>query len=227
MSNGEYPEDLQSALENVRRMRDLVDQVRGSHPMRMVMRPMMLYGLAVGPFMVAFCVISQQILDSSSNLVWGFTKSTWLWGFGIVFLVANGIIKNYIVSVISRRKGYDLLSVWKKIFNAGYLRIILPLLVILAVGSYIIAPTDQAHMLVGFITVVLASVVIAQPLTMPLPEMTIIGIYMMITGIISLFVLPDYPFYKLAVIWGGVCGIMGGIWWKMPRENSEVGEDNG
>ena len=200
--NSVSPNDLQSALDEVRRIRDLVERTRMSHPIRYLLRPLMFYVIALAPLVVIYGIVSQWILDAETDNVLGLSKDTLLWVFGAASLVFISVIKAVVPWIAFHRDEQELLRILRKIYTADYFRVVLPVVCLAAAACVAMAQAGNAHQIMGLITAAVGVVWMMATLMFPLPEYPPISIFLIVTGILSIFILPAYPFYKLAVVWG-------------------------
>jgi hypothetical protein len=65
-----------------------------------------------------------------------------------------------------------------------------------------LAIAGRADMIVGQSAMVLGAIYVGLTTVAPLKEFSLVGVMLIVGGAVAMFVLEDYPFYKLAVIWG-------------------------
>ncbi len=202
-SNGfEERQNIRAALEDVNRIRELVDRTRGSHPVRQILRPLLITCIIVGPIIAVYGIASQLILDRAGVTIWGIPKVTLLWIMGGGVLLTIGALKLMFPFRALKGDEQEYFLILKKIYTLDYGRIILPILSLAGAACLLVIKAGNPHQVVGLITAAIGAIWIAAPLAFPLPEVSRGGLFLLITGIISLFGWPEYPFFKLAVIWG-------------------------
>ena len=202
------PEELQSALEDVRQMRDLVDRIRSKHPIRVIFRPLMYYSFVAAGVVVAFGVVAQLALMSTSPTVLGLPRTTFVWTLGLSLLGLLAASKWTISAVATKRSGYDAQPMLRKLFGTGYLRVIPPIMLLALCAAVALGQAGKAHQIVGVVTIAYGVALVAMPLVWPISEVTTAGLAAIVLGVVAMFVLPEYPFFKLAAIWGPVLTLM-------------------
>ncbi|MCK6512430.1 hypothetical protein L6R29_21070 [Myxococcota bacterium] len=197
------PEELETALANVRMIREVMDKVRLSHPVREMMRPLLLLGLWFMPVFVLYGVVCQWLLDQPVAQLWGQPKSTWIWSASFLLFSFAGYAKYYVSRPEMNRHGYDYLSFLKRILvGDGYLRIVFGVLALLGASIALVVQAGLSHQIPGLFVIGTGAIMLMLPLALPLPELTGTGVFLIFAGIFSLFVFPTYPFYKISVLFG-------------------------
>jgi len=194
--------DLRTALEDVHRIRELVDRTRGSHPIRQILRPLLIMSIIIGPIMAIYGIASQLILDAARVTIWGMSKTTFLWIMGGAMGLLIGSLKTMLPFATLPRGDQEYSRILKKIFTLDYGRIILPILSLAGAACLLAIQAGSPHQVFGLVTAAIGAIWIAAPLAFPLPEVSRGGVFLLIGGIVALFVWPEYPFFKLAAIWG-------------------------
>ena len=197
------PEELEKALANVRMIREVMDKVRLSHPVREMMRPLLLLGLWFMPVFVLYGVVCQWLWDRPATQFWGQPKSTWIWSASFLLISLAGYAKYYVSRPEMNRHGYDYLSFLKRILvGDGYLRIVFGVLALLGASIALVVQAGLSHQIPGLFVIGTGAIMLMLPLALPLPELTGTGVFLIFAGIFSLFVFPTYPFYKVSVLFG-------------------------
>ncbi|MFQ5514483.1 MAG: hypothetical protein ACE5FG_08575 [Myxococcota bacterium] len=197
------PEELARALEDLRQIREVVDRVRAHHPVRMVARPWLGLCVVVGVIVVAFGVGAQLALDYGGESVLGLSPVGFVWVLGAVLAVGLQIAKLMVIDAASRRVGYDLSAVLRSVFTADYVRIVLPGALLLLLGSLGLHSVDGDDLILGFVLAGVGALLIPLSGAIALPECSIFGVLLLIGGGLAMFTFPEWPFYKLAAVWGG------------------------
>lgn len=198
----ELPEEVKAALDDLRRIREVVDVVSDEHPMRRIARPLMLYTMIAGLSFAVFGVVAQLVLDSEAESIAGLSPVGAVWVLGAVFLGATAAVKNTVFVVISRRAGYDVDVLLRSIFNSAYRRVILGIFFLMALGTAALVVVGAESMILGLITAATGAVWFILPAVLPIKEFTWLGASLMVLGGLSMFLYPEWTFYKLSVIWG-------------------------
>lgn len=205
MTTKSLPEELEQALEDVRQVRRTVDRLRSSHPVREMLRPMSRFGFWLMPVFVAYGVGMQWLLDSSVEKCWGLSKHGWITLATVAFILLSGLAKFLILRQTYEQKKMSTGRVLKKLLlGDGYLRIVGAMLPTLFVLIVFFVQAGQSHHIVGLIGLLAGTIYILIPLVWPLFEISSVGVFVLLLSGISLFVFPAYPFYKVAVIFGGL-----------------------
>ncbi len=187
--------DLAAALEDLRRIREVVDRARANHPVRLVARPLLGYALSLGLAVIAFGVAGEVALR--------YGRGDLIWALGGALLVAAWLGKLVLIDAASRRVGYDIVSVLRETFTRDYLRILVP-------GAFSIALAGQAlhtlggdHLILGFVLAACGALLIPLTAAIALEEWALMGVWMFLSGAAAMGVFPGRPFLTLAVCWGG------------------------
>lgn len=216
----EWPEELQTALDDVRRMREVMDAVAGNHPMRQLIRPSLLVALYAAPLIIAYGIWAQWVVDQPGTTLWGWSKTAVLWTVGLVFMVVSKGIQLALFAQLSRAKGYNASRFFGKIFwSSGYVRLTVPVVLMCVVASVAFAQAGRADQIVPLVSMGVGALLLAYPLIFPVLEFNTEGpgLYCLLGGGISMFVFPAYTFYKLAILWGGFCIWCGLISFRFPK----------
>ena len=200
--NGELPADIQAALEDLHRIREVVDRAHEGHPLRRIARPMMLYTMIAGIASAVFGVTAQLILVSGAESIVGLRPELAVGVLAVLFAVGALIVKNYAITSSSRKIGFDLNVVLRSIFNPSYLRVVLGVFTLVALGIAGLLLNDGGHMVLGLLTVGVGTVWAITPILFPIREFSYLGYSMIVLGALAMFLFPEWTFYKLAVIWG-------------------------
>ncbi len=205
----EATEDLQAALKDIRLIRELVDRTRESHPIRLILRPHLNLFIISGPIMAIYGIGSQLILDAAEVTIWGLPKNILLLIMGGMTALLFGVLHAVLLYPIFKKKGaHEYFRIIRKGYYVDYSRIVLPISSLAGAACLIAVLPGNPHQIVGLVTAAVGAIWIAMPLALPLPEISRGGVFFLITGIIAIFVWPEYPFFKLAAIWGlGLVGI--------------------
>jgi hypothetical protein len=207
--NSNFPEEVVAALEDLRRIREAIDAAQATHPMRLVARPWLTYAAVVGVVVVAFSVGAQLLLDRGEPVL-GFMPSTIVWVLGALLLVIAQVAKLAVIGQASQRAGYNLTEVILATYKPDYLRILIPGVLTIALGSVALAYLGGDAMIVGFAIATFGALVIPLASTIALNELGVVGALMFLLGAIAMFAIPEWPFYTLAATWG-VALIVGGL----------------
>lgn len=216
-SESEYPVEIKQALEDLKRIREVLavsQKSEPSHPLRIVIRPFMLFSIYFGAVMFAFGVASQLILDQNYRLG-QLSPATLIWMMAAIVMIAGTVAKNMIIASASRKAGYDLSVIYKEMFTIDYARSILPTFIVTAVAATALGLAGGSDMIFGVITVGIGAVWISYGTIFPFREMTFVGIFLVISGIPSTFFFPEWTFYKLALIWGLGLLVCGAVIYRM------------
>ncbi len=195
------PEELRAALEDVRQIRELVDRSRENHPIRFLLRPHIYLSLLGAPLIAIYGIVSQMVLDSEKVIVMGLQKNTLLWLLTLAILLVFSGLKGLITLLAVRREEKELSRICREIVGGDYFRIYGPIFVLTAAACIAMFQLGSSQQIVGLICMAVGAIWIAAPLAIPIPEVRGVGVFFLVTGFIAMFVLPDFPFYKLAAIW--------------------------
>jgi hypothetical protein len=198
-------EELEAALEDIKRIREVIQETRQRNPIQILMGPMFMLGLSFAPLFILAGIAGQLIYQTPGPDVWGYPKS---WAIGALIglvIVTSSLIKVSRARTVSKQHGYQYWAIWKQLFTTGYPRIAFPIIVMMVVTSIYLYQLGQGHQIIGIIGMASGCILLAAPLALPLPETRNLGIAFLTSSALSLFVLPTYPFYKMSVIWGLGC----------------------
>jgi hypothetical protein len=207
--------DLASALEEVRLIRELLQRSEGSPSLRRVLRPLLALGLVFGPVMAVFAGVAQWAIDSGRPEILGVDRTVFLWLLGLISIVGAGALKLVVALPRARQEGLDLAGLVLRTYRPVYLRVALPTVILAGVAVVAVCQAGASHAVAGIVTAAVGAVMLGIPLVVPMPAMTVCGLLLLGGGAASAFVLPGFPFYKIAVVWGiaftvlGVAGIRG------------------
>lgn len=218
-------EELEAALEDVRQLRMTVDSLRRSHPIRLVLQPLARYMFYLAPMIVVYGVGIQWLIDSGVKRVWGLSIISFIMLVSLFYLCVASLMKYLTFDRMYRKQGMDTNKAIRRIFlNDGYIRIVLGLIPAQFVLIVVFVQAGLSHHIVGLIGLVSGAVYIIAPLAVPMDEITWIGVMLLVGSAISLFVFPAYPFYKVAILFGGAClgfGPIGFKKWEGVEEEDE------
>ncbi|MBU51525.1 MAG: hypothetical protein CL920_22775 [Deltaproteobacteria bacterium] len=202
----EHAEALTMAMEDVRRIREVLDDVRGDSAVRAVLRPSLVLGFFLAPIIILYGVFAQWLFDSEGVLLWEWHRKTWLWVFSSAMIVSTGLIKWTVLSIASWNQGFTGFSVWRKILlELRYYRVTTIAIGLLVTLSVYCVHIGHVESIVGMVVLVSGAICFLIPLVLPLDEMTPVGLAMFVVGVVCLFYWPAYPFYKVAAVYGGTC----------------------
>ena len=207
MSENPAPQagELQAALEDVRRIRELLDDIGEQNPMRVIMRPIFQLGLAFAPLVLVIGLLSQWVMDAPGEEVLGLSKG---WAYGLLFggfAVFGGILKTVIFMREGKRQGIDLSGVWRNVMTTGYFRIIIPIFLGAGFICAFLVQHGHGEHTIGIFLIAYGIILMEMPFALPVPQVTGLSYAMIVAGGLSLFVWPAYPFYKFALLFGGTC----------------------
>lgn len=203
------PEELQAALEDVRRIKRLIHDARESNSLRLVLRPMFRLGWFYAPIFFLYGVLAQWLLDASFSTWMGFSKTALLWGLSLFMVVLTGVIKQIVAVGAGRAQGISIWTSWGLIVGTSYVRLVFPYMTILLVLSALFIKIEHPEWIVGLLCMVYGAIFLSGSLALPFPNMTIAGVIAIVGGGLSFFVFPGFPFYKLAAVLGLSCLMMG------------------
>jgi len=207
-TGGELPAEVREALEDLRRIREVIDESEETHPLRLVMRPLMLFAALMGPPVIAFGMAAEWIVDRGEPL-FGLSPAAVIWIIaGVTVLIAT-VAKSMIIASTSRRAGYDVTHIYRALFSRDWVRLVLPTFVLTLLASTTLAAAGEASAILGVVTVGVGGIWISYGTIFPLRELSGLGMVLMALGVAATFLFPEWTFYKLAAIWG-VCFSIGG-----------------
>lgn len=202
-------EELQTALENIKQIRGVLFDVEKNEPLRVMFRRLMWLGYVFAPMFILLGITSQYIYDTKGTHIWGWPKGqliTWMFISSFVFL---GLLKNIFLKIVAERYGYTYKLILKSIFTTGYPRLFTPMFLMGTLCTICFVQMGRADLVVGLWGMIVGAVWLAVPLVFPAPETTHFSLTLLIASGISLFVYPEYPFYKVSVLFGGATAWMG------------------
>lgn len=223
------PVELEAALADIRLIRDVMNKVRTSPPIREIMRPLFLLGFWFAPLFVAYGVICQWIVDAKSPLPMGFGKGAWIGIATSILFSMSAFAKYWYSRAGMNRHGYNYLRFIRKLLiEHGYSKILLAGLSMIAISSWVAIDAGHYHQIPGLSMVGIGGILVLLPLTLPLPESNSAGLFLILAGFLSLFILPAYPFYKVSLLYGLFNVLMGiqGIRMKEKGLSSGVAQDS-
>lgn len=197
--------DIDEALKELHHIREMIDKGRMIHPIRKFIRPLMPLSILAAILIVIYGVIAQLLLDNEIDMLFGIAKQQFLWGFGCFVLVLIVLLKTIIPVFKYRKDEKELINALRKTYTTDYLRVVFPVISLIAASCVVSINTGNSHQVFGLITAGIGSIWTISPILFPYPELKpvgLIGIAMVIAGIASMFLFPSYVFYKLALIWG-------------------------
>lgn len=195
------PQELEAALQDLRRIREVVDSGRDNHPIRLIWHDLLIFSALLGVLFMVFGVLAQLILLYSSTEILGLSSTGQVWALGILLFVVGTVLKLYVYHLASKRAGYDMSYVMKTLATGDYMRLMGSVMSMAVVTGVALAISGQSHMLVGLIVMALGFICLVVPTIFPL-RLTTIGFCYVILGILAMFLLPQWPFYKFAAILG-------------------------
>lgn len=211
-------EQLQQALADVQQIRDLVNQNSiGEVFARIIKSTLPSFSLV---FILSALVMAgmQLIIDHGAATIAGLTKETFLWGVGLLAIILLGILKIILFTTQSRRQGKDFWKLIGSFYQRGFLSVMLPWAAIIAVGCFALSAAGESWRIAGFLSVGIGGVFVSGYFQyIPLWNMTPLGLAAIVLGIPATFWLPEYPFYKLAVIFA----VMGLLLLLPPRKKEQ------
>jgi len=195
------PTDLKAAIEDLRRIREVVDASETTHPLRYVARPLLRLTTVFGVLTAAFGIVAQLVLIQGPTVL-GLSTQVFVAALAGLFIGFGGIAKWVVVSASSRKAGYDVLQIVRMVMGPRYMRLVLPSAAIIVVGTSLLVSQGAERFLVPFLTVVIGAVMVEMPLIIPFKETTIPGLVALVLGVLGLFFFTAWPFFQLAVLWG-------------------------
>ena len=225
--------ELAEALEDIRQIRDVMEKIRVSHPVRAVIRPALLLGLWSAPWFLAYGILAQWALRLQGEYA-GLGSTGWLWVIHIGAFAPFSFIKTWLYKrKLAQSSDYDgLMSFMRRIvLESGYIRILGALMTFFGVSTWLLIQGHQAHHIVSLVCLAIGGVFLLAPLALPFPEFTMPALFFLLCGLLSLFFFPAYPFSKLGVFFCFGFGLMGIFGMRMPKDHraspqeEEVRED--
>lgn len=217
-------EEVQHALEDVRRIRTLLDTSRRSSALRRVFRPVMLFGFFLGPVLALFALFLEWVSHRPGTTLWGLGKAELMWIAGGAWMLVNGVVKMVVFRVSARREGFSLGAFMKRIYRADYLRLLVPLGIFSALLCVVVSRLEAPGMITGILFLTFGLLWVMLPLALPIPESPVLGWFFVVGGALALFVLPSYPFLKAAVLGGLGFGVIMPLGYWATADAVESGE---
>ncbi|MCD4733101.1 hypothetical protein K8R78_02560 [bacterium] len=199
------PEQLEKALEDVKQIRNLVNQNRiGEVFSRIISNA--LPGFSILFFLSALTMAGiQLILDYGAVTIVGLAKNTFVWGVGLLATVILGIFKFMLFTRQSRRQGEDFWKIVVSFYRRGFMAVMVPWAAIILVGCFGFSAAGESWRIAGFLSVGMGGLFVSGYFQyVPLWNMTPSGLAAIVLGIPATFWLPEYPFYKLAVVFAAM-----------------------
>lgn len=218
--SNEWPEEIQAALDDVRRVREVMDTVAGNHPFRTIIRPSLLLALYASPLIILYGIGAQWLVDQPGASYGGWSKTTLLWTSGLFLGVITKGIQFALFAQLSRKQGYDAARFVRRVFwKSGYFRLTFPFSIVCIAGSVALVQAGRADQVIPFVSAGVGALLLAYPIIFPVPEFDTLGpgLFCLIGGCIGMFVFPAYSFYKLAILWGGFCIWCGLLSFRFPK----------
>jgi len=226
MENETHPSlnELQRALEDVRRIRRTLDAGRQGAVVRRIFRPVFLFGFFFGPTMAAFALAMEWVLHQPGPEVFGLPKADLLWLLGGGCLLVMAVVKMLVFGLAARREGYGFGEFLRRAYSADLLRIAVPLILLCAACSAMVAQLGAPEKIAGIAVMSYGAIWLMMPLALPLPDNRVLGWFFLVTGAFGIFVLTEYPFLKLAAVFGLGFGVLMplGHWAADSREKAAV-----
>ena len=173
-------------------------------PMRVVAGPLLTYACAVAaPAVIAYCVTAQLLLDRGVESVLGMALENFLWLLGATGLVLLGIVKGVVIERAASRAGYDLVDVVVDNHPPQALRIVVPGGALIWLGAVALHRAGGDAMILGFVIAGVGAVMIPWMWAIRLPEWSLLAALLFVSGAVAMFTLAQWPFYTIALCWGG------------------------
>lgn len=216
--------EIQRALEDVRRIRRTLDAGRQGAVLRRIFRPVFLLGFFFGPTMAAFALAMEWVLHQPDPEVFGLPKTDLLWLLGGGCLLVMAVVKLFVFRLAARREGYDFGEFLQRTYSADLLRIAIPLILLCAACSVMAAHLGAPERIAGIAVMGYGVIWLMMPLALPLPDNRVLGWFFLLAGAFGIFVLTEYPFLKLAAVFGLGFGVLMplGHWAADSREKAAV-----
>ena len=193
---------LDHALADLRQIRETLDRSRDNHPIRLVGHALLTLSALVGALIVVYGLAAQLVLSALPHGVGGLGASAILWILSAILMVASAGAKVGVMAAASRRAGFDINKLLASVVTADYMRVLVPIYLLTAVAGSGLVLSGRADMLPGLIAVAFGAVCVAIPAIFPLRELTGIGVVSLGLGSLAMFVLPEWPFLKIALVLG-------------------------
>jgi|GEM_PF-6438075 len=213
------PEQLEKALEDVKQIRNLVNQNRIGEVFSRIISTA-LPGFSILFFLSALTMAGiQLIMDFGAATIAGLAKNTFIWGVGLLATVVLGIFKMLLFTRQSRRQGEDFWKIIGFFYRRGFMSIMVPWAAIIVVGCFGFSAAGESWRIAGFISVGIGGLFVSGYFQyIPLWNMFPSGLAAILLGIPATFWLPEYPFYKLAVVFAAM-----GLLLLLPWRRKEQG----
>lgn len=202
--------ELESAMEDIRQIRGVFDKVRMDHPFRSILRPYFRFTLWMVPVIVVYGIIAQLYYEAKLPNVFGLSRTAILWYLLGAMVLSSSVIKFAVFAHTARQTRISIRRFFTRFFiEDQYYRVYFSVIGLTIAGSVAIWHAGRPDQIVGFISAGAGAVLFLMPLSIPADEFTRPGVFMLVLGILSMFVLPQFPYYKVAVLWGGLCLFIG------------------
>ena len=200
--NQPFPEELASAIEDLHRIRQAMDAAQAVHPLRLIVRPWLGYAPVLGLVIMAFGVGAQLLLERGGASVLGVAPSTIVGTLGVALLLVAWVAKLWVIGRASQRAGFGLVDVLVATFDTDYLRILVPGGLTIWLGAAALGHVGGHEMVLGFAIAGVGALMIPLASAQGLWELAPIGGLMFALGAAAMVLIPQWPFYTLAVSWG-------------------------
>ena len=218
--------ELEAAMEDIRQIRGVFDKVRMDHPFRSILRPYFRFTLWMVPVIVVYGVVAQLYYDAKLPEVFGLSRTAILWSLLGFMIISSGIIKFAVFAHTARQTRISIRRFFVRFFiEDQYYRVYFSVIGMTVAGSVAIWHAGRPDQIVGFISAGAGAGLFLLPLSIPADEFTRPGIFMLVVGILSMFVLPQFPYYKVVVLWGGLCLFIGLYGLGSPSKESDETTD--
>lgn len=204
-----FPVEVQQALDDLQRIKEVIHTSQDTHPIRLIMRPLMLFAALQGPFTLAYGLLSQWLLDTNQTVA-GLSPTSAVWLLSFLLFVSASIVKIWVINSSSRKVGYNVGAIYRALFTGDWARLVLPVFGLMMLASVALASLDGEWMIVGVLTFGAGALWFAYTAIFPLREFTSFGLVMMSLGVVATFTYPEWSFVKFALIWG-VCVSLAGL----------------
>ena len=135
--------------------------------------------------------------------VLGMPLENFLWLLGATGLVLLGIVKGVVIERAASRAGYDLVDVVVDNHPPQALRIVVPGGALIWLGAVALHRAGGDAMILGFVIAGVGAVMIPWMWAIRLPEWSLLAALLFVSGAVAMFTLAQWPFYTLALCWGG------------------------
>lgn len=167
-SNG-ISDELADALEQLRQIRRAADAARSNHPLRLVARPLLVYGVVLGVGVGAFGVAAQLALGRGAPLL-GLPPEELVWGLALLLLAVAAVAKLAVLDAVGRRHGIDITTVLRATFTPRYLEIVVPGVATIALGCVGLHVLGGDALILGFALAGFGALVVPLGAAVALPE---------------------------------------------------------